>query len=271
MSLKNVLITGDCHSRVAERLAKIKDTMPQYKPEETMVIILGDVSLNYYLNKTDQKHKKEVSTYGYTLYCVRGNHEARPGEALGMKLVNDEFVGGPVWIEEEFPNIRYFTDWGIYNINGLKTLIVGGAYSVDKFYRIQNGWTWFEDEQLTDWERGACMRGATAYPHFDLVLTHTCPLSVQPVDLFLGCIDQSRVDNSMEVWMDELGRSIDWKLWLFGHYHSDRIEWPHMEQFYTEIENLNDICARWKKFDETGELDWWLPMSPAMRKIANKE
>ena len=270
MSIKNWLVTGDCHGRVAERLHNIKRNMSNYKPEDTAVIILGDVGLLYYLNKTDQKHKKEAAAYGYTIYCVHGNHEARPGEELGMKLVDDENVNGSIWIEEEFPNIRYFTDWGIYNINGLKTLVIGGAYSVDKFYRIQNGWTWFDDEQLTSYEMAECQKNVE-HREFDLVLTHTCPLSVQPVDLFLSCIDQSRVDNSMEVWMDELGRSIDWKLWLFAHYHADRIEWPHVEQFYTEIEDLNDIYVRWKKFDETGKLDWWLPLSPSMKKIVNKE
>ena len=270
MSLKNVLITGDCHSRVAERLAKIKNTMPQYKPEETMVIILGDVSLNYYLNKTDQKHKRQVSAYGYTVYCVHGNHEARPCEALGMKLVNDEFVGGPVWIEDEFPLIRYFCEWGHYNIDGRKTLVIGGAYSVDKWYRLQNGWQWFEDEQLKPFEMDACYRSAIDY-QFDMILSHTCPLSFQPVDMFLNCIDQSNVDNSMEVWLDKIRSKVRHRLWLWGHYHGDRIEAPYYEMFYTEIEDLKDIEARWQKFDETGKLDWWLPLSPSMKKIVNKE
>lgn len=271
MDIKNWLVTGDTHGQVGFRLEAIRDNMPDYKPEETAVIILGDAGLNYYLNKTDQKHKKEVSTYGYTLYCVRGNHEARPGEALGMKLVNDEFVGGPVWIEEEFPLIRYFTDWGIYNIGGRKTLVIGGAYSVDKFYRLQNGWNWFKDEQLTEYEMSACERSAIAYPHFDLILSHTCPKSLQPTDLFLGCVDQTSVDNTMEVWMDKLLIQLDWGLLLWGHYHADRIEAPWCEMFYIEVENLVDIEARWSKYAETGELDWWLPMSPAMRKIVNRE
>jgi hypothetical protein len=43
-----------------------------------------------------------------------------------------------------------------------------------------------------------------------------------------------------------------------------------VEQFYTEVEDLESIEARWKKYDETGELDWWLPLSPAMQKIINK-
>ena len=51
--IKHVLITGDCHGKVDVRLAQIKDTMPEYDPSETAVIILGDVSFNYYKNKHD--------------------------------------------------------------------------------------------------------------------------------------------------------------------------------------------------------------------------
>ncbi len=271
MAIKNWLITGDTHGRNCDRLRSIKENMPEYVPAETAVIILGDCGFNYYLDSSDRRHKKEASKYGYTIYCVRGNHEARPSEKLGMKLVNDDNVGGPVWVEEQFPLIHYFTDWGIYNINGLKTLVIGGSYSVDKWYRLQNGWRWFEDEQLSFAEMAECEQAVTGQ-NFDLVLAHTCPLSLQPTDLFLRGLDQSTVDNSMEVWMEDLLRNkITWKLFLFGHYHADRVEYPHVEMFYQEIENLIDVCARWKKYDETGELDWWIPVSPSMKKIINKE
>ena len=183
-----------------------------------------------------------------------------------MKLIHDEDVGGAVWVEDDFPRIRYFCDWGIYHIDGLKTLVIGGAYSVDKHYRLANGLHWFEDEQLKPFEMDACTRGAKDFG-FDLILSHTCPLSLQPTDLFLRGLDQSTVDNSMEVWLDKLGRTINWKIWLFGHYHADRIEWPRVEQFYYEMELLTDILERWRKYDETGELDWWLPTSPRMKRI----
>jgi hypothetical protein len=74
----------------------------------------------------------------------------------------------------------------------------------------------------------------------------------------------------MEVWMDKLMNSVRWNIHLWGHYHADRIEAPHCEMFYTEVEDLETIEARWKKYDETGELDWWLPVSPSMNKIVNK-
>lgn len=254
------IITGDTH-RVFGRFKNL-DKIPN-----TAVIILGDVGLNYTLDENDYDTKRALCRqYPYDFYCVRGNHEARPSDVPGMELWYDENVKGWVWMEEEFPRIKYFQDWATYEIDGLKTLVIGGAYSVDKYWRVSRGAKWFENEQLTPLERETCLRNAN-HKEFDLVLSHTCPLSLQPTDLFLRGLDQSTVDNSMEVWLEDLAKSCKWKLWLFGHYHADRIEWPHVEQFYMEMEDLSSIVARWDTYDKTGELDWWLPTSPKFNRI----
>jgi hypothetical protein len=75
----------------------------------------------------------------------------------------------------------------------------------------------------------------------------------------------------MEIWLEELASKVEWKLWLFAHYHTDRVEWPHVEQFYMEMEPLMDILERWKKYDETGKLDWWLPLSSKMKRLMESE
>jgi 3-oxoacid CoA-transferase subunit A len=261
----NYIITGDCHGQFSR--FKSLGNMPN-----TAVIILGDAGVNYHLDERDLSAKRYLAKFPFTFYCVRGNHEARPSDVEGMKLSWDTNISGMVWYEEEFPNIRYFQDWGIYYIDGLRTLVIGGAYSVDKHYRLMNGWKWHANEQLTRKEMDECARAVMATKHgFDLVLSHTCPRSLQPMDLFLRGLDQSTVDNTMERWMEDLFKVFNWKLFLFGHYHADRIEWPHAEQFYTEMEPLMDILERWKKYDETGELDWWLPLSPKMKRLMESE
>jgi 3-oxoacid CoA-transferase subunit A len=95
------------------------------------LIILGDAGFNFYLNKTDWKLKRNTNNTGYTIYCVRGNHEERP-ENLKIPLVYDEEVNGLVYCEKEFPNIKYFVDGSSYDIKGYSVLTIGGAYSVDK-------------------------------------------------------------------------------------------------------------------------------------------
>ena len=282
MKLKHLIFTGDTHGGFATitRISNIQQNIPEYKPEETMIVILGDAGLNFWLNNTDKKYKKLLNSMNYHIYCVRGNHEQRPELIKNMVLVNDENVNNVVYMEEAFPNIRYFVDGKIYNLFGYKCLVVGGAYSIDKWYRLARaGYMheevetadpkkcgWFKDECLTAAEMAAIMEKIKG-ESVDFVLSHTCPLSWEPTDLFLNGIDQSTVDKSMEVWFDELKDNIKWKYWLFGHYHADRIERPHVEQFYQEYEDVESIIARWNKYDKTGELDWWLPKSPAFYEV----
>ena len=259
--IKHVLITGDCHGRVEGRLAHIKNTMPEYDPSETAVIILGDVGFNYYKSKHDWKPKHRAAKFGYTIYCLRGNHEDRAMNMKDYVLSYDENVDGYVIYEEEFPNIRYFMDYvAEYKIMGKKILCIPGAYSVDKWYRLQNDWHWFAEEQLTEEEMKYAEERFSG-KHYDVILSHTCPIGWEPRDLFLNCIDQSKVDKTMEIWMEKFKDMISWELWMFGHYHADRIERPYVEQFYEEVEDLDTILARWTKYCKTGELDWWLPKS----------
>lgn len=257
--IKKWLITGDTHGKVAERLAHIPSTL---SPEETAIIILGDVGFNFWLNKTDVKTKREANKYGYKIYCVRGNHEERPENILFTRPMYDENVRGDIYIDDEFPNIRYFKDGCTYEINGHKTLVIGGAYSVDKWYRLARAGLdeqtndpaktgWFSSELLTEDEM-LQIASATFGEEFDFVFSHTCPLSWEPRDLFLSFIDQSTVDKSMEQWLDVIKEDIHWGVWCFGHFHKDRIERPRVEQFYSDIKDLEDVWNKW--FNKKNEL-----------------
>lgn len=275
--IKNWIVTGDTHGAVDTRLANIKRNMPECKPAETGIIILGDAGLNFYLNKTDVKKKKYIQNcFSYTIYCVRGNHEERPENIEGYVQEYDENVGNMVWVQPEYPNIKFFLDGGIYTIGGHSVLVIGGSYSVDKYWRLQRaGYSaadadianpkktgWFKDEQLTRDEMIEIYNQVNG-KEFDFVLTHTCPLSWQPTDLFLGSVNQSTVDNTMEVWMDFLKDHFKFNIWLFGHYHADRVERPHVEQMFMDYENLETIWNRWNG-ECTYAKEWWLPKSPYM-------
>lgn len=256
--IQNYFITGDKHRNFRSILQN-----ELVKSSDNAIIILGDHGFNYYLNKYDNRLKEEISQNSSCIwYCVRGNHCARPQNIPQMQLVYDSEVNGKIYMEERFPNIRYFMDCvAEYEIMGKKVLCIPGAYSVDKWYRLQNGWQWFAQEQLSAEEMKIAEEQFSG-KYYDFVFSHTCPISWEPNDLFLSMIDQSTVDKTMEVWMDKFKEKILWKHWVFGHFHSDRIERPHVEQFYQEYEDIESIIARWDKYDKTGELDWWLPRSP---------
>lgn len=274
MAIKNWLIRGDTHGQFQWMTNGCLDN---YKPEETAIIILGDCGLDFYLNKTDTRKKKEIDSMGYYIYWLRGNHEARPSDIPDYDIISDPNVHGEVYCDFRYPHIRAFLDYGFYQIDKYSCLIVGGAYSIDKYWRLMRyGFTeetnnpkitgWFSNEQLTKEEMADCLNKVKLFTStgkaVDFVMTHTCPLSFQPTDMFLHGVDQSKVDNSMEVWLEEVKDNITWFIWLYGHYHADRIEQPYVEQYYRNIEELTNIYDRWKTFSQTGELPWYINKSP---------
>lgn len=263
----NIFIIGDLHgdrNPVRNFYNNYIKNTPK-EQEENWLICLGDFGANYFGDYRDRNFKKNLERYPFNYFVIRGNHEMRAADlaAVYPDLWEEVLVFGNTCLREKaYPDILYAKDQGgIYDIAGRKTLVIPGAYSVDKYYRLRNGWGWFANEQLDDQEK-MILGAVAAGQHFDLVLSHTCPFRYMPTDLFLNCIDQKSVDNSMEHWMDELHDKITFGLWCWGHYHSDRIEAPHCEMFMHEVEPLEHIEDRWYKYDQTGELDWWVPKSP---------
>ena len=205
-------------------MERISHIPSHYEPAETALIILGDAGINFYLNKTDKKNKKIINHTGYIIYCVRGNHEERPENLETIEQWYDCEIDGTVWREPEYPNIRYLMDGHVYLIDKKPTLVIGGAYSVDKYYRLERGWNWFANEQLDTTEKRSILQklNHSHNKQFDCVLTHTCPERYIPREWFLPMVDQSTVDNGMEKFLDDVSNIIDYKKWYCGHYHGEK-------------------------------------------------
>lgn len=225
-----IYLTGDTHGNFdrIRRFCELNNTT-----KDDVLIILGDAGINYYLNKRDYKLKQELQNLPITLFCIHGNHEERP-ENIGTYKLNVLF-DNLVYQEPEFPDLKFAIDGLIYNIKGKDCLVLGGAYSVDKWYRLQMGWQWFESEQISDMRKLEIEDYLTVRKFkTDYVFSHTCPYNTRPVHMFLKSIDQSTVDSSMEVWLQKIADRLTFKHWYFGHYHDD---WDNgkYSMLYTDI------------------------------------
>lgn len=242
-------LVSDTHGDFS-RFYKLNEAVPE--GEHWGVIILGDAGLNFWLSKRDEQLKYRICNKypNLTFFCVRGNHEARPEDVEGMEKVFMPEIGNSVYMQRKYMNICYLMDGREYNFNGYTALVCGGAYSVDKDWRLEKQAAgfyggWFANEQLSQKERNNIMAIA-AGQSYDLILAHTCPWEWEPRDLFLSCVDQSSVDDSMERWLTELLRACEWNVFLCGHFHDDRTLAPHAQMLSTSIQNLDDIMEYWK-------------------------
>lgn len=213
-----IYYTGDTHGN----FLKIENALRNGWIEKgDTVVILGDVGINYYGNPRDKKTKHRVSELGVTIFGIHGNHEMRPETIPPYKL--KEWNGGAVYFEEKYPDILFAVDGEIYDLDGRKTLVIGGAYSVDKHYRIKRGWNWFADEQPSEETKKFVEKTLQSVDYkIDQILSHTCPSKYTPTEKFLPQVDQTTVDSSTEIWLDSIEDRTEYKRWLCGHWHIDK-------------------------------------------------
>ena len=211
-----IWFTGDIHGTVGS-IARFINKM--HPAKEDVVVLLGDVGANYYSGRKDNLLKAYLNEAGPVFLCVHGNHEMRPTSVPGYE--EREWQGGIVWVQPEYPNLLFAKDGEIFTLGTHRYLVIGGAYSVDKNYRLRNGWGWWPDEQPSD-EIKTYVEKQIRETTFDIVLTHTCPFKYEPVEMFLAGIDQSTVDSSTERWLDTIEESIKYRAWFCGHWHTDK-------------------------------------------------
>jgi 3-oxoacid CoA-transferase subunit A len=58
--------------------------------------------------------------------------------------------------------------------------------------------------------------------------------------MFISGIDQSKVDDSTERWLDEIEDKLEYKAWYCGHWHVDK-HVDKMHFIFTDWEILEDI------------------------------
>lgn len=227
-----VYYTGDIHGDIRQICDFI---LKNNLTSDDVVVILGDAGLNYYgNNKGDAKRKELLDKFNVPILCVHGNHEMRPESINTYSEI--PWHDGTVYCEDEYPYLFFAKDGEIYDLDGKKNIAIGGAYSVDKFHRLAMGAHWFADEQPSEEIKNRVIEKLDSVNwKVDVVLSHTCPYKYRPIETFLPFINQDTVDNSTELWLDEIEDKLQYSKWLCGHWHIDK-KIDHMRFMMNDFE-----------------------------------
>lgn len=215
-----IYITGDTH----RKFNKIKKfCIDNNTTKDDIMIILGDVGINFFGGIKDWSVKHSLSKLPITLFCIHGNHEQRPYSIATYKEV--EKFGGKVYIEEEFNNIIFAKDGEVYNFNNFKCMAIGGAYSTDKYYRLANNWKWFKNEQPSDNIKKFVEEQLVKNNwKIDFIFSHTCPYNYRPQETFSKILDFDKIDTSTEEWLQSLENKLEYTKWYCGHFHIEKLD-----------------------------------------------
>lgn len=166
-----ILYLGDIHGEfsVVHRYVK------KYDIRDAHIIQVGDFGVGFSTLDKERRwlgmHHDLLVKQNVVVWAIRGNHDFKP------YFDNDPFG---------FSNIRLVRDYEVLELAGRRILCVGGAVSVDRWWRytdaqrngnmeVRPGQSWWHDEPFVlDAERVAALSG------IDTVVTHTAPSWCSP-------------------------------------------------------------------------------------------
>ncbi|MDR2435074.1 MAG: metallophosphoesterase [Treponema sp.] len=242
----SVLLSGDFHGNAVGELSILtaKYLRSKYGVEKyksiTMHVILGDGGFLWPGNdRYDAFNYRTLARRPFPVLSVIGNHEPM----LGMTLPEADIgIGGAVYLVHKKPLVAYLKRGKVYQIDGFKFLVMGGALSIDREYRIP-GRSWWKEEYWSARERADLLELLETENEFDYVLSHTGPDSVN-FGLFGGLFPGSQKFTDEVAELNEtVDAKINCKGWFCGHWHQDRLYRDEAKQrfyqyLYRDVELL---------------------------------
>lgn len=211
-----IYITGDTHG---DPLRFSSSNFKEGKDlnKKDCVIICGDFGLIWKEHDKESEYWLEwLNNKPWTTLFIEGNHS---NFDLLNKYSVEQWNGGKIHRIKE--NIIHLTRGQIFNIDGKNVFTMGGAQSIDKMYRIE-GISWWKEEMPSYREMNEGIDNLLAFDKkIDIILTHTCPLSVLDY-----VVESDKIVTGLEKYLDEVrtiveSKSKDYK-WYFGHFHQHK-------------------------------------------------
>lgn len=219
-----IYYTGDKHGE-HDIMDLSSGNFPEGKEltKKDYVIVLGDFGLIWKAqsNPTEKYYLDWLDEKPFTTLFLKGNHEQH------VRLNSKEFskvrkFGSAV---KQISKSVFMLETGhVYGIEGKKFFVFGGAESIDKARRIE-GISWWKEEMPTKREEDLGLKNLLKHGNkVDYILSHTC--SEQTFDKMAKIIDlqhKEGFEQSLRKYFNHLEETVEYKYWLFGHFHIDHV------------------------------------------------
>jgi len=222
-----ILFSGDFHANSRGELSIIKkDSLLNRYGEElynkiNYHIMLGDCGFMWIdSEEDDEKNYKELAKRNFPILCVMGNHEP----VYGRKDLPEIDIGigeKVIVVNEEKPFVAYLKRGKIYNIDGYKFLVLGGALSTDKEGRVQ-GISWWKEEYWSEEEKENLFELLKTENKFDFVVSHTGPRNINWELASKGVPNRhGKMTDKVGELNEKIDKKIKHRAWFCGHWHYD--------------------------------------------------
>lgn len=232
--IDNLYFCGDIHANLDYIKYFIKTGVGfKNKISNSCIILCGDVGLGFAPKLEEQKLselKKICEKQNCIIMCCRGNHDSF------LAFQNPKYKSG---------RVITLSDYDIIEFKNKRILTIGGGTSIDRLYRKQNGWGYWEDEKIV------YLDDFSQFQNIQIICSHCAPTCAYPygfdnpiVKQF--CKDDLTLMNELIYERDylqrlynELSKTNTIEDWYYGHYHQNMFQTINNTRFH--LLGINNI------------------------------
>lgn len=231
-------IVGDLHG---EEWRFTDEYMPGQSgwDADDKLIVTGDFGFVFHGEKNYLSERNKLDALAkkpYEILFVDGNHE---GFDYLVDYPEELRYGAPARRIRD--NIFWLQRGCIYTIEDKTFFTMGGAYSMDKAFRMSyqeicGEKIWFRQELPSSEEyHRAIDTLEKAQMKVDYIITHTAPKSIIP--RVIGKMPDPH-DMELTGFLDWIYHEVNFKKWFFGHFHEDLAVTEQLIACYQQIYEL---------------------------------
>lgn len=212
-----IYITGDTHGDHFRFFTYSGMTDFSHLTDNDVLIVAGDFGYLFHDTEDSAKFLDRMETLPFQIAFVDGNHENFP---MIYSYPVEEWCGGKV--HKIRSNIRHLMRGEVFDIQGRKILVFGGADSIDKERRHAYV-SWWPEEIPNHAEYENAIQNIDKHgSEIEYIITHTAP------NFAIDMMGFQRIPEASDAqlcgffdWIATDSKAKNYKRWFFGHWHLD--------------------------------------------------
>lgn len=237
--------TGDTHGQQPRWVEHIEPVLS----DGDYIIINGDFGVGFWDGPywPEEMFYDHVSEQNYNVLFIDGNHENFDKlDSYPVELWN----GGKV--HKIRHNLIHLMRGEVYDIEGVRIFVFGGAFSSD-YYRRKEGISWWPEQELPSEEDEANAEENLSKAGYkvDYIITHTAPCSTIEYiarDPGLQANKYWEEEHHLTVFLEGIQQRVSYRHWYCGHLHLDCEVWRDLTIVKDSIYELKSgrMVNEWK-------------------------
>lgn len=220
-----IYCTGDIHGD----LSRFKSKKVKKLKKNDVLLVCGDFGFIWNGSKKEKRILKKLGKKKYSILFVEGCHENY--DLLYNNYQVEDYMGGKCRVISG--NLRNLVRGSVFDFDGTSVFAFGGGQTYDDELRQNTGTVWKQElPEMSEIESGIKNLEDNGNK-VDFIITHEPPSQIR--DFIGDGLNNVLRRNQLNASFDIISESVDFKCWLFGKLHRNKVISSKYRTVYDDV------------------------------------